>query len=292
MPSGRVQYQATPDTMIYGSYNRGFKAGGLNSQDPINHSQNVVFGPEYVNAYEIGLKSKWFDDRLLVNADVFLSNYRDLQVTSYVFHPATGTFPSHYTAEVRNAAQSRSQGIELETQWAVTQNLRLTANITYLESYYVKYPNAPPSLLALACGTPPALGGAGYVLPYCSQFPIPVQTNYSDASGQPTSFAPRFSGGITASYAAALPREYRLTTTVSPYFTSRFRYSEDADGFYPALGEYVRLDARLTLETPDGRGALDLIGKNLTNRVILTSLETKEEPRNVAIQFRYNFAGR
>jgi len=51
----------------------------------------------------------------------------------------------------------------------------------------------------------------------------------------------------------------------------------------------VRLDGRVALETRDGRWAIDLIGKNLTDRVIATSVNTKELPRALAVQFRYRY---
>jgi hypothetical protein len=55
------------------------------------------------------------------------------------------------------------------------------------------------------------------------------------------------------------------------------------------------LDARIGLESPDHQWAVDLIGKNLTDRIIVTNAQqsiyelTKQQPRNVAIQIRYNF---
>jgi len=54
----------------------------------------------------------------------------------------------------------------------------------------------------------------------------------------------------------------------------------------------MRLDGRLSLEQPGGRWALDLIGKNLTDRIIADfsySGASKEQPRNVAVQFRVKF---
>jgi hypothetical protein len=59
------------------------------------------------------------------------------------------------------------------------------------------------------------------------------------------------------------------------------------------VNAYTRLDGRLTFESPGGRWAIDLIGKNLTDRIIvvLPGIPTaaKEEPRNGAVQFRYHF---
>ena len=55
LPSVSLQYDVNPNVMIYGSYSKGFKAGGFS----IGTSSNT-FDPEGVNAYEIGLKSNSF----------------------------------------------------------------------------------------------------------------------------------------------------------------------------------------------------------------------------------------
>jgi len=64
--------------------------------------------------------------------------------------------------------------------------------------------------------------------------------------------------------------------------------------------KYLRVDAGLTLESPASRWAVDIVGKNLTDRKILeykvplplsngTFVSTKAEPWNVAAQLRYRF---
>lgn len=271
MPSARLQYQINPQTMTYVSYTRGFKAGGFNAADNTGLAANLPFDPEFVDAYEVGLKSEWFDNRLLLNAAVFRSDYQDLQA-SINFANAAGTFISL----VRNAAESRSRGVEIETAWAATQRLRLSAAVTYLDSTYLSYPNAGPTN---------AQAGAG----------IRVQ----DLSGRPTQFAPKWAGTLTGSYRADLPGEFRLTTAVTGIFRDR-QFIQGTDDPLHEAPSVTRLDARLTLEPPGGHWAFDLIGKNLTDREIVTFsadmpvsrgslLQQREQPRNIAVQARYDF---
>ena len=271
MPSAGLQYELTTAAMTYFSYRRGFKAGGFNGLDPLNQAQkagNIAYGPEYVNSYEIGLKSKWWDNRLLMNIDVFRSDYQDLQVTENVFHPATNS----YSAPVTNVAASRSQGVEFETQWALWREFHFGANVTYLDAYYVSYPNASPTYLQRFQG-------------------LQVQ----NLSGRPTDFAPKWSGSVYADYSVPLGN-YIFTAQAAPFFSSGYFNSVGTDDPLTYIDSYVRLDARLTLATSDGRWAFDVIGKNLTDRTIVTSLNnpvavnsTKEQLRNVAAQFRYHF---
>jgi iron complex outermembrane receptor protein len=265
MPSAGFQYQIVPEVMAYLTYNKGFKAGGLNGENGLAApGVRNEYGPESVNAYELGLKSKLLNDRVLVNVDVFRSNYKDLQVNTLIYNSVL----SAYEDEIGNAAASRSQGVELETQWLVSGEFRLGANVAYLNSYYLSYPEAPPTTLA-------QFGGAAS----------------SNLTGKPTQFAPHWSGSIVASYSLLLPGDYKVTAQLSPYVTSSYYTSSD-DPFF-LVGGYVRLDGRLTLAKTDSRWAIDVIAKNMTDRIIVAVPgvynEAKEEPRNVAAQLRYRF---
>jgi iron complex outermembrane recepter protein len=133
-----------------------------------------------------------------------------------------------------------------------------------------------------------------YVPLYCSRFPNPVPA-FRDLSGQSTPYSPRWTGSVTASYGVLLPGGYKFTTELSPYAQSS--YNPDPDAVYPPLSGYLRLDARLSLEKPTDRWALDLIAKNVTDRTIPIGEvgggglppESKEQPRSIAVQFRYKF---
>jgi iron complex outermembrane receptor protein len=282
MPSAGIQYQIDQNAMVYFSYNKGFKAGGFNEGGALPPSQPIPFGPEYVNAYEVGLKSEWLDRRLLFNFDVFRSDYRDLQVVANYVNP---TLHAQETVD-QNAANSRSEGAELETQWLISNDFRLGANITYLESYYASYPRATQVTLQSFCSQ-------NYVLPYCSIYSTPVQ-QFTDRSGETTPFAPRWSGNLVASYSVALPGSLKLTTEVDPYFSSSYN---NQDPYILGTSAYVRLDARVSLTSPDGHWTVDLIGKNLTNRIIVISLPgidnassaQKEKPANIAAQIRWRW---
>jgi iron complex outermembrane recepter protein len=277
MPSAGIEYRLNPKAMAYATYNRGFKAGGFNGLTPFVPNGSVAFGPEYVNAYELGLKSEWFDQRLLLNVDVFLSDYKDLQVNTVVYSQVANS----YLPTTANAASSRSQGVELEAQWAVSQAFRLAANVTYLDAHFVSFPFATPPTLQTFCST-------SYVMPQCSIYPNPP-SQFADLSGQRLPFSPLWSGSLTARYTLALPGENRLTTEVSPYWTADYFAGAGNDPVYLVDG-YVRLDARLSFEHSSGRWALDVIGKNLTDRIIVTSpsfyLSGIEPRRTVAGQIR------
>jgi iron complex outermembrane receptor protein len=270
LPSAKIQYQIDPRWMTYLSYAKGFKAGGFNGADNTGVAKNLPFEPEHVNSYEVGMKSEWFDDRLLVNVAAFRSDYTNLQVAINI---NTG---GNIRSLVQNAASSVTEGVELETQWAVTKDLRLSANVAYDDAHYNTYTGVSPTQLQQLAG----------------------QTT-QNLSGRRTAFAPDWTGNLTGSYRMSLPGSYQLTTELTGFFSASY-FMDGTDDPTVFQGAYARLDARMSLQSPDGHWTLALIGKNLTDRDILTFSQafplslgsvgvSKQYPRNVAGQFQFHF---
>jgi outer membrane receptor protein involved in Fe transport len=270
LPSAKIQYQIDSQRMVYFSYAKGFKAGGFNGADNSGLAKNLPFEPEHVNSYEAGFKSEWFDDRLLVNFAVFRADYSNLQVAINI---NTG---GNIRSLVQNAASSLTEGAELETQWAVTRDFRLSANVAYDDAHYNTYPGVSPTQLQQLQGQ-------------ASQ----------NLSGRPTAFAPHWTGNLTGSYRMFLPGHYQMTTELTNFVSSSY-FMDGTDDPTVFQGAYARLDARVSLQSPDGHWSIDLIGKNLTDRDILTFAQafplslgsvgvSKQYPRNVAGQFQFHF---
>ena len=290
MPSAGLQYDLTANSMAYFTYANGFKAGV-----PVTAFAGVVSPPllpEHVNSYELGVKNELFGRRLLLNFDVFRSNYRDLQVSSTQFTPAGAAL-----SVITNAASSLSEGAEFEGKWIINENFRLDSTVTYLDSHYVSYPNVTPTYLESFCHSNPTSSGCIALYPNGAGLT-------QDLSGRPTDYAPRWSGSVTGSYSTNLPNAYSVTSALTAIFsTSYFNGNSSTDDPLLLQGGYTRLDARLTLDSPNKRWAIDLIGKNLTNVYILgggngaTGLPTalgslllqREAPRTYALQVRAKF---
>jgi iron complex outermembrane recepter protein len=213
----------------------------------------------------VGLKSQWLADRSLLNVAAFRSDYRDLQIASVILQ-ANG----QQAAAAFNAASSRAEGLELESQWVPVHELSLTANITYLHSRYLRFPGASASIFQAVQG---------------------ISTQ--DLSGRPTEYAPDWSGTLIARVTLPLPHELEFVGEASPYYTTGY-YIHDSDEPFFLQGGYLRLDSRLSLQTASGRWALDVIGKNLTDRNIMLGVAGyynvwKAPRRSVAAQVRYRW---
>lgn len=76
-PKIGIKFDVTDDTNIYLMYTKGYKSGGWSART--NTAEEVKnFAPEFVNNYEIGLKTNLFDRRARLNLVGFYYDYKDL----------------------------------------------------------------------------------------------------------------------------------------------------------------------------------------------------------------------
>lgn len=283
LPSAKIQYQIDRRVMAYASYSRGFLGGGFNNRDTTGNPVNVPFGSEFVDAYEIGLKSKFFDNRVLLNIAAFRSDYDNLQVTSY-----TPIGANVYLQSVRNAASSRSQGIEVESQLLIAPIFRVAASVTYLDTAFRSYQNGPATFNQAA-----GIDVPGCVVQpdgVCVGTPLAVQ----DLSGRRTNSAPKWSGSLTATLDVPVSADYNLVAELTPFYTTSYFVGNDAADPYFRQKSYMRLDGRISLKNDPNNWSIDLIGRNLTDKNIfqagITGLRAiKGPPRTVAIQLRHSW---
>jgi iron complex outermembrane recepter protein len=133
-PKLGLGYQHNDDIMLYASYAKGFKSGGFFGRNTTIAGFTTSYDPEFVDTYELGLKSDWLDGRVRFNATAFYSEYTDKQEENIVplDDGSVGTI-------VLNASTVDMPGLELELTGAVTENLRLRASYGYLKAEYDDY---------------------------------------------------------------------------------------------------------------------------------------------------------
>lgn len=136
-PRVGAEYQYSRDLMLYGSYTNGFKSGGfdMRANQSINPDADEPYQEETVDTFELGMKSEWLDQRLRVNAAVFMSSYDDMQVT---VQRSVETAPGVVTvaSQVLNAASADINGVELEAQFAVTRDFDISMIVGYLDAKF------------------------------------------------------------------------------------------------------------------------------------------------------------
>jgi iron complex outermembrane receptor protein len=127
-PQATLDWQVTDDLFLYTTVAKGFKGGGFDDT-PANIAQATTpFNPEEATNYEIGVKADLLDGRMRLNADVFMMDYKDLQVTQ--------TNAACLCNITDNAASAEIKGVEAEFTFAATESLRLSLAGSYVDATY------------------------------------------------------------------------------------------------------------------------------------------------------------
>lgn len=123
---GGLEWDLTSASMAYFTVASGYRQGGYSfGIDPDS------FAPEKMRSYEIGIKNKFADGRILFNADAFYYDYSSYQLVLVVANPPGSAAPF---ALVINTTPAREFGVETQAAFALTPVDRINASITYLDS--------------------------------------------------------------------------------------------------------------------------------------------------------------
>jgi len=123
-----MDFKTSDNTLVYATVSRGFKGAGFNvTLNSAERGGDLVFDPESINSYEIGLKIK-VDNRMRINTAAFATVYKDKQ--EYIV--------AGQSSRVINAESA--EGIGLESEWTAqwNDNFRTdmavgTQNLTYFD---------------------------------------------------------------------------------------------------------------------------------------------------------------
>lgn len=142
MLGGKVvlAYQVNENTLWYGSINRGYKAGGVNTDGSLPEELRD-FDPEYLWNYELGYKLNFLDNKAYVRATAFYMDRSDVQVKSSkgILRPDGS---SEFITYLGNAAEGENYGIELDSSWQATESLELFAAVGLLRTTLDDFTNA------------------------------------------------------------------------------------------------------------------------------------------------------
>lgn len=123
-----LKYQWNPELMTFVRVGTGVRSGGFNIH--AGTGQNFLFLPERAATYEGGIKSQFLDNHVRVNAGVFYTEYRDLQVTTI-----TGGTSGSLAGATYNA-NATYRGGEVELQVVPAQGLTISGNVGYVDPKY------------------------------------------------------------------------------------------------------------------------------------------------------------
>ncbi|MEA5667488.1 TonB-dependent receptor [Stenotrophomonas sp. MH1] len=141
-PKVSLDYQITPDIMVYGLATRGFKSGGYNIRaNAVAVPRSAEpFDDETVDSYEIGSKMAFLDQRLFLNLSAFHNKYKDIQLSVFTGIDTNGDGVNDaFFGDFTNAGKGTVNGLEVEYQYLPTQNWLITGNLAWLDTKYDEY---------------------------------------------------------------------------------------------------------------------------------------------------------
>ncbi|WP_339348401.1 TonB-dependent receptor [uncultured Sphingomonas sp.] len=256
-PQATIRFKPDTDTTLYASYKQGFKAGGFNISQALTPAPTAVlqdqgrFGAETAEGGEIGYRTLAFNRRLTFSLTAYRYEYKDLQVQ--FFDPTTVSLTAG------NAGKLRTQGVEADVNFRVPgiDGFSLRGAAAYNDAKYQDYVGQcyPGQTIALGCNLQPA-GGV---------------FNAQNYDGRTPPKAPKFAGRAGFTFETPVSGSgwsVRATSDVS--YTSKYNFS---DALRPDAVQkgYAKLDAALALNGPDERWTLSVIGRNLTNKLVVTA---------------------
>lgn len=126
-PKVGLEYKPDDTLLFFASYSKGFRSGGFNGRLIAPNTQVPTYAPDTNDAFELGMKSDLFDDRLRVNATLFYSKYEGIQQT--ITDPEV-------QFRVANAGDAELYGFELEVTAAPVEGLLATLAVGFTESEF------------------------------------------------------------------------------------------------------------------------------------------------------------
>lgn len=283
-----VEYDIAPRSMAYASVSTGFKSGGFYSAPPPNQ-----YGQEKMTAFELGIKNRFFNNRLQFNVEGFFWRYLNHQ-ESYI---GPTSVPGFFTFLTVNAGRAKTYGAAMDALLQATLRDDLSLRVQYNKTRYDTFSYSYPS------------GNFGPVVTGCTATPFTPSADQSvDCSGKPLVRAPLWVG--TASYSHTfgmgshgdIRASFNLQFASSSYLSTDFLEAGKQNAY--ATGEFD-----LGYTSRNGRISVTAFVHNIWNEEVKTQalrspfvtsanplanpdgvfLATVRPPRTFGGRVRYNF---
>jgi iron complex outermembrane receptor protein len=244
-------YKFTPNVIGYVTSSLGGRAGGPNPATGNLNGAPTTVKAEHIWNNEVGIKSSWFDQRLILNATAF--TMVDYDYIAYQASLLSGT-PQMYLA---NAKRANSRGVELDVRFKPIDDVTTYATMTYDDTFFGSFGNA-------VC-------------------PAEVQTSASlttcSMTGKPISLIPKWTFVLGGEYSHHLGPLLQSVTDkpLIGYFgsdftwTSRF-FSNYDDSIYSSINPYGILDFHAGIKFEDESWDLSVWAHNTLNKHYYTNI--------------------
>jgi len=246
----------SPSQMLYASVSTGFKAGGFNDGDTRAHPE-LIYQPEKITAYELGLNGKFFGNALQLTSSIFHYDYSQMQKSGVVNSQMLTT----------NTGNATIDGLELSSRYRLSDAGKLNLSLGLLDAKYKNYI------------TPDGTDYAGRKLDKTPSATLNVAYthNWTLASGA------YLTGHVGTKYSAS----YVTTDTGTP----------TAPPIQFKQGSFTKSNASLTYYSADGAMDVQVYVKNIENKSQLlgsvaffgSNYGYMSEPRTMGVRSTFRF---
>jgi iron complex outermembrane receptor protein len=255
VPRVNVTYRITPNAMVYATYSKGFRPGGVN-----RIGGNIPYAADFLTNYEAGWKTQWFGNTLRWNGALFWEDWKDFQFSFLGANSVT---------EIANGGGARIKGIENSLDWLATPNLLLTADFTFIN----------PVLTENYCGQIGVTECAGVVTAKGDYLPGGVLIGPIAPAGANLPVAPKFKGNIVARYSLPTMGDWKPYGQITAMYQNQTAQvlRRDQAAVVGNLPAYALVNLKLGVDGTNGMH-LDFFVSNLMNRLAELSRYTASNP--------------
>jgi iron complex outermembrane receptor protein len=272
-----AQYDITPQNMVYASFETGYHAGGFSFARGVES-----YKPETIDAYTLGTKNRFLDNKLQVNVEAFLWKYRNQQFSQFGYDLGN---PPATVFLTRNIGNSTIKGVDVDIDLKPTPNTLLSASVQYLHgrydsfTYFVPNQGLPPNSTCAFAPTTQTVNGTVLAL-----YEI-------DCSGKPAFNSPRWSFILNGQQTIPLDTMQVILQAGTRYRGSAYS-TADYLPYLKSKANFVS-DASITLTDNDERMSVSFYIRNIENnrRQLGGNISTAnlvvsavEEPRTYGIR--------
>lgn len=264
-----IAYQQTEDLMYYFRAATGYRQGGINDSSLAAATGVIVpagFESDEVTSLEFGVKSEWFGNRVILNANYFKMFWDDMHVP--------GTTANGGFEYIVNAGEAEVDGIEVELFAQLNDQWFFSLGLTWLDARLTS-----DQILELAAPTDP-FGKSGDDIPNVAEWQFAGSVEYS------------FPSSWLGSVDTTLRANYSYTGESDTFFNDEF------DDF-TEKGDYFLLDLNAVF-TYENWG-LTFFVKNVTDKRAIVDFEGADTttiaeqdirtvaPRTFGVQVNWNY---
>lgn len=277
------EYDVLPNSMLYFTHSTGFKSGGF-----YPNVGPAFFQPEKMTAWELGLKNRFFDNKLELNFELYKWGYTNRQfshlgqITDDNGLPLGATVLGTY-----NAGKASLKGFDISAKLLVTKADILTFNVEYNDTNYDSFVYTQPFGFASAANNGCILGGNVN------------GTQTIDCSGRPLTRAPLWSGTASFQHDFDMGTMGTLQANVRTHFSSSYWLDVD---YVPTerVSGYTRSDIDFTYRPAAGKWSVSAYVRNIENGAVYSggvehpfvsgvTMATILPPRTFGGRFTINF---